>query len=94
MGARTEPDNSKWIADGVGAGFYFVMDGSDTYVIAQVPVPIHDVPWSQDEALKHRALIASAPNMLAVLDTIASREGDSITGRLARAAAARARGLA
>lgn len=60
-----------WIADGTGGGFYYVMDATDTHVIAQIPVPIHSIPWTKERALEHRCLIAAAPELLAAVKRLA-----------------------
>ena len=35
--------------------------------VAEVPIPLHDVPWSKFTAQSHAMLISAAPNMLELL---------------------------
>jgi len=51
-----------------GEGEFLVFDAESRHVVARLPVPIHEIPWTREQAECNTRLIAAAPALHARCD--------------------------
>jgi hypothetical protein len=55
-----------------GSGNFLVFDANSEHIVAEIPVPIHDVPIPRAQSEANARLIAAAPELLDALREVMS----------------------